>query len=37
MSVGTIETYEQIVVEQIDAVLRITLNRPERMLPWTCA
>ena len=28
MSVETIETYEQIVVEQIDAVLRITLNRP---------
>ncbi len=35
MSVGTIETYEQIVVEQIDAVLRITLNRPERMNAWT--
>ena len=35
MSVETIETYEQIVVEQIDAVLRITLNRPERMNAWT--
>ena len=27
--------YEQITVEQVDAVLRITLNRPERMNAWT--
>ena len=27
--------YEQIVVEQIDAVLRITLNRPDRLNAWT--
>ena len=27
--------YEQIVVEPIDAVLRITLNRPERLNAWT--
>ena len=27
--------FEQIVVEQIDAVLRITLNRPDRLNAWT--
>ena len=27
--------YEQIVVEPFDAVLRITLNRPERLNAWT--
>ena len=27
--------YEQIVVEPVDAVLRITLNRPERLNAWT--
>ena len=27
--------FEQILVEQVDAVLRITLNRPERMNVWT--
>jgi len=29
------QQYEQIVVEQVDAVLRITLNRPEKMNAWT--
>ena len=28
-------TYEQIIVEQRDAVLKITLNRPEKMNAWT--
>ncbi len=28
-------TYEQIIVEQVDAVLEITLNRPEKMNAWT--
>ena len=27
--------YEQIVVEPFDAVVRITLNRPERLNAWT--
>ena len=37
MSVEAIQDqqYEQITVEQVDAVLRITLNRPERMNAWT--
>jgi enoyl-CoA hydratase/carnithine racemase len=35
MSVDESRTYEQIVVEPIDAVLRITLNRPERLNAWT--
>src|SRR4051794_14940083 len=30
-----VSTYEQIMVEQADAVLRITLNRPEKMNAWT--
>jgi enoyl-CoA hydratase/carnithine racemase len=35
MSANESRTYEQIVVEPVDAVLRITLNRPERLNAWT--
>jgi enoyl-CoA hydratase/carnithine racemase len=30
-----VDQFEQILVEPVDAVLRITLNRPERMNAWT--
>src|SRR5262245_8184687 len=30
-----LDQFEQILVEPVDAVLRITLNRPERMNAWT--
>jgi len=30
-----VSTYEQIIVDQRDAVLKITLNRPEKMHAWT--
>jgi enoyl-CoA hydratase/carnithine racemase len=30
-----VKQFEQVVVEQVDAVLRITLNRPDRLNAWT--
>jgi 2-(1,2-epoxy-1,2-dihydrophenyl)acetyl-CoA isomerase len=30
-----VSTYEQIIVEPVDAVVKVTLNRPEKMNAWT--